>query len=621
MSDFESNHGGRWPEEELDPFVFQQMADHLQSASSPSLNPNDVSQVEPNSATADAIDMSGSSAQGQPPTTQPDSFDVMDESVVQDMARQLQQPHSQTVVPATSDLSDAVVRQPTTIESTRTRPDRAPETTDFSEHVGLGDLPVEGLPLGQMLGQSEMPLSMQTPSMLPTQTMDFRQLLSDQAAPSVQPITSTRSTGSYYFMPRTEPANQAATNPATYHESFDVASIRNDFPILHQEIHGKPLIWLDNAATTQKPQSVIDAISRYYQRDNSNVHRGAHSLAARSTDAYESARDKVAQFLGASSSDEIVFVRGTTEGINLIAQTWGRKNIGAGDEILVTTLEHHANIVPWQMLAQEKNAVLKVVPVTNRGEINLEEYGNLLGPKTKLVGFTQVSNALGTILPVQEMVTMAHRVGARVLVDGAQSVPHMPVNVQQLGADWFVFSGHKLFAPTGVGAVYGRKEVLEEMPPWQGGGNMIEHVTFEKTTYAKVPQKFEAGTGTLADAVGLGAAIDYLNSIGMERIAAYERTLTEYATEQLAQVSGLRQIGTAPDKASVLSFVIDGTQPEDIARRLDQEGIAVRAGHHCAQPTMHRYGLTGTVRPSLAFYNTHEEVDALIAALNRIAVM
>ena len=401
-------------------------------------------------------------------------------------------------------------------------------------------------------------------------------------------------------------------------EPFDVNVIRKDFPILHQQVHGKPLIWLDNAATTQKPQNVIDALSLYYQRDNSNIHRAAHTLAARATDAYEAAREKVQRFLGASSASEIVFVRGTTEAINLVAQTYGRKYIREGDEIILSTLEHHANIVPWQMLAQETGAILKVIPVTDSGEIILEEYTRLLGPRTRLVSITQVSNALGTVLPVREMTEMAHRHNARVLIDGAQAVSHQAVNVQDLNCDFYTFSGHKVFAPTGIGVLYAKREILEDLPPWQGGGSMIRHVTFERTIYSDPPAKFEAGTPNIADAVGLGAAIDYITRLGMINIEQYEHKLTEYGMQRLAEIPGLRLIGTAPHKVSVLSFILDDIPVEQVGQRLAQEGIAVRAGHHCAQPTMQRYGLTGTVRPSLAFYNTREEIDTLVEVLHSI---
>lgn len=399
---------------------------------------------------------------------------------------------------------------------------------------------------------------------------------------------------------------------------FDIQVIRKDFPILHQTVNGKPLIWLDNAATTQKPQSVIDALSRFYERDNSNIHRAAHTLAARATDAYEAVRETVQRFLGASSASEIIFARGTTEAINLVAQTYGRKYIRSGDEIVLSALEHHANIVPWQMLAQETGAVLKVIPVNDRGEILLEEYARLLGPRTRFVAVTQVSNALGTILPVKEITEMAHRHGARVLIDGAQGVPHLSVNVQALDCDFYVFSGHKLFAPTGIGVLYGKRELLEDMPPWQGGGNMIRSVTFEHTIYEGVPAKFEAGTPNIADAVGLGAAIDYLNRLGLVNLEQYEHKLTVYGMEQLALIPGLRLIGTAPHKVGVLSFLLGNLSVEEVGNRLAQEGIAVRAGHHCAQPTMQRYGVTGTVRPSLAFYNTFEEIDALVEVLRTI---
>jgi len=419
---------------------------------------------------------------------------------------------------------------------------------------------------------------------------------------------------SFYFL-----SSPVVENLGLKSESvFDVQVIRKDFPILHQTVNGKPLIWLDNAATTQKPQSVIDALSRFYERDNSNIHRAAHTLAARATDAYEAARETVQRFLGASSASEIIFARGTTEAINLVSQTYGRKYIRSGDEIVLSALEHHANIVPWQMLAQETGAVLKVIPVNDRGEILLEEYARILGPRTRFVAVTQVSNALGTILPVKEITEMAHRHGARVLIDGAQGVPHLSVNVQALDCDFYVFSGHKLFAPTGIGVLYGKRELLEDMPPWQGGGNMIRSVTFEHTIYEGVPAKFEAGTPNIADAVGLGAAIDYLNRLGLVNLEQYEHKLTVYGMEQLALIPGLRLIGTAPHKVGVLSFLLGNLSVEEVGNRLAQEGIAVRAGHHCAQPTMQRYGVTGTVRPSLAFYNTFEEIDALVEVLRTI---
>jgi cysteine desulfurase/selenocysteine lyase len=396
---------------------------------------------------------------------------------------------------------------------------------------------------------------------------------------------------------------------------FDVQAIRRDFPILQESFNGKPLVWLDNAATTQKPQAVIDRLSHFYAHENSNVHRAAHQLAARATDAYEAARETVRRFLNASSTREIVFVRGTTEGINLIAQSWGRRNVGKDDEIVITWLEHHANIVPWQMLCREKGAKLRVAPVDDSGQVLLDEYERLLGPRTKLVSFSHVSNALGTVTPVTEMVAMAHRHGARVVVDGAQSVAHTHVDVQEYDCDFFVFSGHKIFAPTGVGVVYGKADVLEHMPPWQGGGNMIKDVTFEKTIYNEPPVRFEAGTGTIADAVGLGAALDYVSRLGLANIAAYEHELLDYGTEVLRRIPGLRLIGTAREKASVLSFVLDGYRTEDVGAALAREGIAVRAGHHCAQPIHRRFGIESSVRPSLAFYNTCEEIDALAAAL------
>jgi cysteine desulfurase/selenocysteine lyase len=406
--------------------------------------------------------------------------------------------------------------------------------------------------------------------------------------------------------------------PAEGARPLDVPAIRKDFPILHQQVHGKPLVWLDNAATTQKPQSVIDALSRFYAHDNSNIHRGAHTLAARATDAFEQARQKVQTFLGASKAKEIIFVRGTTEGINLVAQTYGRKFLQPGDEIVLSTLEHHANIVPWQMVAKEKGALLRVIPVTDRGEIMLEAYQALLGPRTRLVALTHASNSLGTILPVVEMTQMAKRFNARVLIDGAQSVAHLPVNVQQLGSDFFVFSGHKIFGPTGIGVVYAKEELLEIMPPWQGGGSMIRDVTFEETTFAEPPAKFEAGTPNVADAVGLGAALDYVNRLGLPNIAKYEQELLRYATQKLSAIDGLRLIGTAREKVGVLSFVLQDRPTEEVGRLLDLEGIAVRAGHHCAQPSLRRFGLEATVRPSLSLYNTPEEIDRLADAVKRI---
>lgn len=410
-----------------------------------------------------------------------------------------------------------------------------------------------------------------------------------------------------------------ATLPSERTRPFDVNAIRRDFPVLRQQVHGKPLAWFDNAATTQKPQSVIDSISRFYENDNSNIHRGAHTLAARSTDAYEQARRKVQLFLGASSVKEIAFVRGTTEGINLVAKTYGRKFFQPGDEILLSTLEHHANIVPWQMVARETGAVIRVIPVTDRGEIMLEEYQRLLGPRTKFVSLTHASNSLGTLLPVAEMTAMAKRYNARVLIDGAQSVSHVPVNMQSLGADFFVFSGHKIFGPTGIGAVFIKEEVQEIMPPWQGGGNMIRNVTFEETSYAEPPAKFEAGTPNIADAVGLGVALDYVSQLGLPAIGRHEHDLTQYATEGLSRINGLRLIGTARDKVSVVSFVLRDRPTEEVGKALDQEGIAVRAGHHCAQPSLRRMGVESTVRPSFSIYNTRDEVDRLIDAVKRIA--
>jgi cysteine desulfurase / selenocysteine lyase len=427
--------------------------------------------------------------------------------------------------------------------------------------------------------------------------------------------------GSFYFLDhaRAPHSNEHLPKTGSAHPPFDVNAIRRDFPILQERVNGRQLVWFDNAATTQKPQSVIDRLSYFYAHENSNIHRAAHALAGRATDAYEGARDTVRRFIGAASAEEIIFVRGTTEGINLIAKTWGVQNVGEGDEIIVSHLEHHANIVPWQQLAAQKGATLRVIPVDDSGQVRLDEYQKLLNSRTKIVSVTQVSNALGTVVPVQEIVAMAHRAGARAVVDGAQSVSHMRVNVQEIDADFFVFSGHKLFGPTGIGVVYGKRDLLEDMPPWQGGGNMIADVTFEKTVFQAPPNRFEAGTGNIADAVGLGAAIDYVTRVGIENIGRYEHDLLAYATSVLQPVPGVRLIGTAKDKASVLSFVLKGYETEEVGQALNEEGIAVRSGHHCAQPILRRFGVEATVRPSLAFYNTRDEVDRLVSVVRRLS--
>ena len=440
-----------------------------------------------------------------------------------------------------------------------------------------------------------------------------------QRAPARQlPVAPSGGQPAFYF--QTElPARQHGHGQAPAPAPFDVHAVRRDFPVLAERVNGKPLAWFDNAATTHKPQSVIDRIAYFYAHENSNIHRAAHALAARASDAYEAARAKVAHFLGAASANEIIFVRGATEGINLIANTFGRKYIGSGDEIIVSQLEHHANIVPWQQLAAEKGATLRVIPVDDSGQILLDEFRKLLNGRTKLVSVTQVSNALGTVTPVAQIIALAHAAGVRVLVDGAQAVSHLRVDVQALGADFYVFSGHKVFGPTGIGAVYGKADLLEPLPPWQGGGNMIADVTFERTVYQGVPNRFEAGTGNIADAVGLGAAIDYVERIGLENIAAYEHALLDYATHQLQAIPGVRLIGTAFEKASVASFVLAGYAPAEVGQALNEEGIAVRSGHHCAQPILRRFGVEATVRPSFAFYNTYEEIDRMIAVLRRLA--
>ncbi|EDT39947.1 cysteine desulfurase, SufS subfamily [Burkholderia ambifaria MEX-5] len=422
-----------------------------------------------------------------------------------------------------------------------------------------------------------------------------------------------------YFIDDTHAAEPQGNPHRGAHPPFDVNAIRRDFPILQERVNGKQLVWFDNAATTHKPQAVIDRLAYFYAHENSNIHRAAHALAGRATDAYEHARDTVRRFIGASSPDEIVFVRGTTEAINLIAKTWGVQNVGEGDEIVVSHLEHHANIVPWQQLAALKGAKLRVIPVDDSGQVLLDEYRKLLNDRTKIVSVTQVSNALGTVVPVKEIVELAHRAGAKALVDGAQSISHMRVDVQALDADFFVFSGHKIYGPTGIGVVYGKRAILDAMPPWQGGGNMIADVTFDRTVFQPPPNRFEAGTGNIADAVGLGAALDYVSRVGIENIAHYEHDLLAYATSVLAPVPGVRLVGTARDKASVLSFVLKGYETEEVGQALNEEGIAVRSGHHCAQPILRRFGLEATVRPSLAFYNTCDEVDALVRVVRQLA--
>ena len=399
---------------------------------------------------------------------------------------------------------------------------------------------------------------------------------------------------------------------------FNVYKIREDFPILKQQVHGKPLVYLDNAATTQKPQVVIDTLVDYYRSDNSNIHRGVHTLSERATEAYEQARASVKSFLNARDVRGIIFVRGTTEAINLVAQTYGRTHVGSGDEVIISAMEHHSNIVPWQILCRQQQAHLRVVPVNDDGELELDELERLLGPKTKLIAIAHVSNALGTINPVREIVAVAHARNIPVLVDGAQACPHLDVDVTDLNCDFYAFSGHKVYGPTGIGVLYGKPELLDQMPPYQGGGDMIASVTFEETLYNRLPYKFEAGTPDIAGAIGLGAAIEYMKAVGLENIAAHEHHLLSYATEALSSISGLRLIGTAKEKAAVLSFVLDGIHAHDIGTVLDQAGIAIRTGHHCAQPLMQRFGVPATARASLGLYNTAEEIDALVAGIHSV---
>ncbi|MFB3813052.1 MAG: SufS family cysteine desulfurase [Terriglobales bacterium] len=402
------------------------------------------------------------------------------------------------------------------------------------------------------------------------------------------------------------------------HATFDVERIRADFPALQQLVHGHPLVYLDNAATTQKPRQVVHAVEQFYCENCANIHRGVHLLSERATECYECSRGKVQRFLNARESAEIIFVRGATEGINLVAHSFGRQFISAGDEIIISAMEHHSDIVPWQILCELTGARLRVIPITDDGELRLDEYAKLLGPKTKIVSVVHISNALGTVNPVRKIIEMAHVWNVPVLIDGAQSIPHQPVDVQELGADFFVFSGHKIYGPTGVGVLYGRREWLDRMPPYQGGGDMISSVTFERTTYNKLPYKFEAGTPNISGVIGLGAALDYVESIGREAIAAYERDLLDYATQRVSAIPGVRLIGAAREKAGVISFLIDDVHPHDIGTILDQQGIAIRAGHHCAQPVMQRFGIPATARASIAFYNTREEIDRLVAGIENV---
>ncbi len=405
---------------------------------------------------------------------------------------------------------------------------------------------------------------------------------------------------------------------ATAAPVLDVERLREDFPILAQQVRGKPLVYLDNAATSQKPRTVIDAVSRFYAAENANIHRGVHYLSERATVAYDGVRERVARFLNAASPSEIIFTRGTTEGINLVAQSWARSTLKAGDEIVITGMEHHSNIVPWQLVAAQTGAVLRAVPMTDSGELDLNAFDRLLTDRTRLLAVVHLSNALGTINPVRWMISRARERGIVTLVDGAQSAPHLPVDVQALDCDFFAFSGHKVFGPTGVGVLYGRGSLLAAMPPWQGGGDMIETVTLERSTWAAPPARFEAGTPMIAQVIGLGAALEYVESVGRAAIGAWEEELLAYATERVAEVEGVRLIGTAREKASVLSFVVEGVHPHDVGAVLDDEGVAIRAGHHCAQPVMQRFGVPATARASFAFYNTRAEVDTLVRGLRRV---
>lgn len=522
-----------------------------------------------------------------------------------------------SVLPSANILSDPVQTPTSSIISAGSSIVSGAHNLAVTAPVNTGyanQLPVSGaVDIGQLLGSVDDPYQAELKYLLGNQSPLVG---NDNNAAN----TATSNAVPYYFLQDSSFKQPSAVQvPVTAHPPFDANLVRKDFPILRELVNGRPLIWFDNAATTQKPQAVIDRIAYFYEHENSNIHRAAHELAARATDAYEGARETVRRFINAPSVDNIVFVRGTTEAINLVAKTWGKKHLGEGDEIVISHLEHHANIVPWQQLCQETGAKLKVAPVDDSGQVLLAEYQQLLTSRVKLVSFTQVSNALGTVMPAAEMIQMAHRAGAKVLLDGAQSVSHMRTDVQALDADFFVFSGHKVFGPTGIGVLYGKPEVLNDMPAWQGGGNMIQDVTFEKTIYHEAPAKFEAGTGNIADAVGLGAALEYVERIGIDNIARYEHDLLVYATAAMQKVPGLHFVGTAKEKASVLSFKLDGFKSEEVGAALNQEGIAVRSGHHCAQPILRRFGVETTVRPSLAFYNTPAEVDVMVNVLLQLA--
>jgi cysteine desulfurase/selenocysteine lyase len=480
--------------------------------------------------------------------------------------------------------------------SDRLPPDMAGQIHSAANRIYRGD-GVPGIPAADFYTPGDMPGK-----------AGRKEDIADDAWPQ-------RQTDAYYFM-----ANNVNSAYGGYPAPYNIAAVRSDFPLLKREVNGHPLIWMDNAATTQKPKCVIDALSRYYSNYNSNIHRGAHELARKATDAYEGAREKIGKFIGASSRDEVVFVRGTTEAINLAANSWGLKYLRPDDEIILTEMEHHSNIVPWQMLAQKTGAIIKVAPVNDCGEIILREYERLFTRRTRLVSAAHVSNVLGTVNPVRQLADIAHWYGALILVDGAQSVPHMPVNVGEMGADFFAFSGHKMYGPTGIGVLYGRKELLSDMPPYQGGGGMIDSVSFDKTVYKGSPDKFEAGTANIADAVGLGAAVRYLEDIGPEKIRQYESFLTEYLMRELQKIPGLRLIGTAREKTSVVSFIIDGVSPDIIAKYLDQHGIAIRAGHHCAQPVLAHFGLETSARASIGIYNTVEEMDTFAAMLRELVM-